>query len=52
MNAPERVSADHEKITMPDGEVVSNKPDGASGDSASGEQADVVYARHTSEFSS
>ncbi len=24
----ERVSADHEKITMPDGEVVSNKPEG------------------------
>jgi thioredoxin reductase (NADPH) len=54
----EVVSADHESVTMPDGEVVNNTteapdrkiiaPDGG----APGEQAEVVYARPSTELSS
>ena len=48
----EIVSADHESITMPDGEVVSNIADGASGEGARSEQPEVVYARPSSELPS
>ncbi|HST54193.1 MAG TPA: hypothetical protein VLJ61_19450, partial [Pyrinomonadaceae bacterium] len=46
----ERISADHEKITMPDGEIVSNKADSA--DAAVSDGQAVVYARHPSELQS
>jgi thioredoxin reductase (NADPH) len=47
----ERVSADHTSVTMPDGEVVSNKTDVPDAEGASDGQA-VVYARHPSELKS
>jgi thioredoxin reductase (NADPH) len=46
----EIVSADHELITMPDGEVVSNHPENAGDDKA--EVEGVVYARPAAELSS
>jgi thioredoxin reductase (NADPH) len=47
----EVVSADHESITMPDGEVVSNHPDEQPpADGAA--QPGVVYARHSTELPS
>ena len=46
----EIVSADHESITMPDGEVVSNITDDADG--AHAEQSEVLYARPSSELQS
>ncbi|MBC7931634.1 MAG: thioredoxin-disulfide reductase [Rubrivivax sp.] len=48
----EIVSADHERVTMPDGEVISNIPDDAGGEGARSEQAEVVYARPSSELPS
>jgi thioredoxin reductase (NADPH) len=46
----EVVSADHEQITMPDGEVVSNLPDGQP--PADPSRPEVVYARPSTELSS
>ncbi|HYH85164.1 MAG TPA: FAD-dependent oxidoreductase, partial [Pyrinomonadaceae bacterium] len=46
----EIVSADHESVTMPDGEVVSNIT--ANADGANAEEAEVVYARPSSELPS
>jgi thioredoxin reductase (NADPH) len=49
----EVVSADHEQVTMPDGEVVSNHPEGANGDGNKPAADDsVVYARHSTELPS
>jgi thioredoxin reductase (NADPH) len=48
----EIVSADHESVTMPDGEVVSNIPDDADGEGSGAAQAEVVYARPSSELPS
>ena len=48
----EIVSADHEQITLPDGEVVSNLPDEAPPDGAGAGQPGVVYARPSTELSS
>ena len=47
----EVVSADHEQITMPDGEVVSNHPDGQPPADRS-PQSGVVYARPSTELQS
>jgi thioredoxin reductase (NADPH) len=46
----EIVSADHERVTMPDGEVISNIT--ADADGAGAEQSEVVYARPSSELPS
>jgi thioredoxin reductase (NADPH) len=49
----EVVSADHEQVTMPDGEVVPNHPDGPNGDGTKPAADDsVVYARHSTELPS
>jgi thioredoxin reductase (NADPH) len=48
----EVVSADHEQITMPDGEVVSNHPEGSNGDGKPAADESVVYARHSTELPS
>jgi thioredoxin reductase (NADPH) len=48
----EVVSADHEQITMPDGEVVSNHPDEPPPPADGSAQPEVVYARPSSELSS
>jgi thioredoxin reductase (NADPH) len=48
----EVVSADHEQITMPDGEIVPNHPDGPVGTPESIDGAEVVYARPSTELSS
>lgn len=48
----EVVSADHQLVTMPDGEVVSNIPADAGGAGVGAEQAEVVYARPSSELPS
>jgi thioredoxin reductase (NADPH) len=45
----EVVSADHESVTMPGGEVVPNQPEG---DRPPGKQSEVVYARPSTELSS
>jgi thioredoxin reductase (NADPH) len=45
----EVVSADREQITMPDGEVVSNHPNG---DGKPSDDNSVVYARHSTELPS
>jgi thioredoxin reductase (NADPH) len=47
----EVVSADHEQITLPDGEVVSNHPDEPQ-PPADGNQPAVVYARPSTELPS
>src|ERR1051326_4752731 len=47
----EVITPDHEKIIMPGGEVTPNKPDGE-GNTDSGKQAEVVYARHETELPS
>jgi thioredoxin reductase (NADPH) len=47
----EIVSADHESVTMPGGEVVSNTTE-APAAAATSEQAEVVYARPSTELSS
>jgi thioredoxin reductase (NADPH) len=47
----EVVSADHEQITMPDGEVVSNHPDGQPPADGANQPA-VVYARPSTELPS
>ena len=46
----EVVSADHEQITLPDGEVVSNHPDEQP--PADTTQSEVVYARPSTELQS
>jgi thioredoxin reductase (NADPH) len=49
----EIVSADHEQVTMPDGEVVPNHPEGSNGDGSKPAADDsVVYARHSTELPS
>jgi len=48
----EVVTADHEQIIMPGGEVVSNHPDGANGDAKPAADASVVYARPSTELPS
>jgi thioredoxin reductase (NADPH) len=49
----EVVSADHEQVTMPDGEIVSNHPEGAEGNgSKHADEEAVVYARHSTELPS
>ncbi|HEV3470552.1 MAG TPA: thioredoxin-disulfide reductase [Pyrinomonadaceae bacterium] len=48
----EIVTADHERIIMPDGEVVSNHPDAGDESRAPGEQPTVVYARPSTELTS
>jgi thioredoxin reductase (NADPH) len=49
----EVVSADHEQVTMPDGEVVPNHPEGSNGDGSKPAADDsVVYARHSTELPS
>ena len=48
----EVVSADHEQITMPDGEVVSNIPDDQPPPADGANQPEVVYARPSTELSS
>jgi thioredoxin reductase (NADPH) len=48
----EVVSADHEQIIMPDGEIVPNHPDGPEGTPASIDGAEVVYARPSTELPS
>jgi thioredoxin reductase (NADPH) len=48
----EVVSADHEQITMPDGEVVSNHPDEPPPPTDGPSQPEVVYARPSTELSS
>ena len=48
----EVVSADHEQITMPDGEVVSNLPDGQPPADGASAQPEVVYARPSTELQS
>ncbi|MFL6285498.1 MAG: thioredoxin-disulfide reductase [Pyrinomonadaceae bacterium] len=48
----EVVSADHEQVTMPDGEVVPNHPEGSNGDGKPSEDESVVYARHSTELPS
>jgi thioredoxin reductase (NADPH) len=48
----EVVSADHEQVTMPDGEVVSNHPEGSNGDGKPSDDEVVVYARHSTELPS
>jgi thioredoxin reductase (NADPH) len=48
----EVVSADREQVTMPDGEVVPNHPDGPEGDGKPADDNAVVYARHSTELPS
>jgi hypothetical protein len=48
----EVVSADREQVTMPDGEVVPNHPDGPNGDGTKPADDAVVYARHSTELPS
>jgi len=48
----EIVSADHESITMPDGEVVPNKPPEYESDGQTAQKVGVVYARPNTELSS
>jgi thioredoxin reductase (NADPH) len=48
----EVVSADHEQVTMPDGEVVPNHPEGYEGDGKPSADEVVVYARHSTELPS
>ncbi|HKG12243.1 MAG TPA: thioredoxin-disulfide reductase [Pyrinomonadaceae bacterium] len=48
----EVVSADREQVTMPDGEVVSNHPEGSNGDGKHADDNAVVYARHSTELPS
>ena len=47
----EVVSADHESVTMPGGEVVNNTTEAPDNTPSPGEQAEVVYARPSSELS-
>ncbi|HZI19673.1 MAG TPA: thioredoxin-disulfide reductase [Pyrinomonadaceae bacterium] len=48
----EVVSADREQVTMPDGEVVSNRPEAAEEGAPHGEPAGVAYARPSTELQS
>jgi thioredoxin reductase (NADPH) len=48
----EVVSADREQVTMPDGEVLPNHPDGSNGDGKPAADESVVYARHSTELPS
>jgi thioredoxin reductase (NADPH) len=48
----EVVSADHEQVTMPDGEVIPNHPEGYEGDGKPSADEVVVYARHSTELPS
>jgi thioredoxin reductase (NADPH) len=47
----EVITPDHKKIIMPGGEVIPNMPDGE-GNTDSGKQPEVIYARHETELPS
>jgi hypothetical protein len=48
----EVVTADHENIIMPDGEVISNVTEAANGDGRTSPDDAVVYTRHSTELPS